>query len=165
MRSANGSEKPSADEVTSAVGPLLAGLAMSYLDRLLDAGGTAPGSPLAAGLANLDFNLTTTYEVVLKNEAAARLDLSKLNYTLFLENQKLFDGIGQPAQIENNGTESVLKVQTKLPLVSITSALSRAIKSRNAGFRVTGDAGFDIPGMSLDNLLNLDFDRAGRLTW
>ena len=156
-------EKPTTDELTSAVGPLLAGVAATYIDRLLSSSGTAPGSALSSGLANLDFNLKTGYEIVLKNEAAARLDFTKLNYTLFLEDNKLFDGV--TSDIENTGTESIVKIQTSLPLRSITTGLSRAIKAKNAGFRLAGDAGFDIPAMPLKDLLNLNFNQSGRLTW
>lgn len=156
-------QRPTADDLTGAVGPLLAGVAGAYIDRLLSDTGTAPGSAFASGLANLDFNLTTEYEIVLKNEAAARLDFTKLNYSLFLENKKLFDGVS--SNIENTGDESVVKIVTSLPLRSITSGLSRAIKSKNAGFRLSGDAGFDIPSMPFDDLLNLDFNQTGRLTW
>lgn len=156
-------QKPTTDDLTGAVGPLLAGIAGVYIDRLLSDTGSAPGSALSSGLANLDFNLKTEYEIVLKNEAAARLDFTKLNYTLFLENNKLFDGVS--SNIENNGAESVVKIVTSLPLRSITSGLSRAIKSKNAGFRIAGDAGFDIPAMPLKELLNLDFNQTGRLTW
>jgi hypothetical protein len=156
-------QKPTTADLTGAVGPLLAGVAGAYIDRLLSDIGSAPGSALSSGLANLDFNLKTEYEIVLKNEAAARLDFTKLNYTLFLENDKLFDGVS--SNIENTGTESVVKIVTSLPLRSITSGLSRAIKSKNAGFRIAGDAGFDIPAMPLKELLNLDFNQTGRLTW
>jgi hypothetical protein len=155
--------KPGAGELADAVGPLLAGIAGAYIDRLLGAGGGTPGSAAAAGLGSLDFNLKTRYELVLKNEAAARLDFTNVNYTLFLENSKFFEGVS--SAIQNNGTESIVQIETSLPLRSITTALSRAIKSKNAGFRLAGVAGFDIPALPLENLLNLDFDRSGRLTW
>lgn len=156
-------ERPTTSDLTSAVGPLLAGVASAYVDRLLSSTGSAPGSALASGLSGLDFNLRTSYEIVLKNEAAARLDFTKLNYTLFLENARLFNGLS--SNIENTGSESVVKIDTALPIRSITTGLSRAIKARSAGFRLAGDAGFDIPAMPLKDLLDLDFNQAGRLNW
>ncbi len=157
-------QKPTSSDLVSAVGPVLAVALETYLNRLLGDGGSPPGAATAI-LGRLDYRLKTEYELVLKNEAAAQMDFTKVNYALALEGRPFFEGIGTEIVKDELTGASIVKVQTEFPIVSITSSIARAIKYKNANFRLSGDAGLDLPDFPVSDLLKLKFDKAGKLDW
>ena len=155
-------ERPSLGSALQ-VAPLLAGVADRYLNSLLEPGGFSPGSAAALGLGGLNLNLNTSFDLVLKNEAAARVLFESVNYTFFLSGHRLFEGTG--TDIQQLESESVVTIRSSFPLASITAALANAIKNRSAAFRVTGQSGLTIPALSDDSPLRLSFDESGPLSW
>ena len=161
--------KPSADELRKKViGSVTENpeqtvkKAASFLDSLLNKGGTSPGSAVQAGLEELDIEIRTEFEIVLENKAAARLDFKRLSYEFFLNGERFLNGNAK--DIKNDGRVSVIRVETKFPLKSVSSGLSSALKSRSVSFRLVGSAAVTIPAVGTGEMA-YDFDRSGAHSW
>ena len=137
--------------------------ASTYLGRLLEGSAYSPGSAESAGLDDLGLELTGELDLVLTNQAAAALNFVEVDYELLLQNESFLKGISK--DIQNNGTESVITIESTLPLASVGAALARAISNRAAAFDLKGRAGFDIPSLPEDGTIHFNFDENGRLSW
>jgi len=136
--------------------------AAQFLDGIFSRGQSSPGSAAASGLAGLDITIKTEFEILLKNEAAARIAFDALKYNLTLNNENFL--AGTDTSIVNSGKESVIKVQTSFPIGSITAALADALRQKGAAFHLTGSSAISIPGLAGESI-PFQFDRTGNLTW
>lgn len=142
--------------------PELIKRAEQYIDGLFNRNRPSPGSAAASGLSQIDVTIRTEFEIVLKNDAAARINFEKLNYVLTVNKENFLSGTD--TAILNQGRESVVTVQTSFPLKGITSTLADIIRRKSAAFQLVGSAQIMIPGLSGEGL-SYQFDRSGNLTW
>lgn len=154
--------KPDTDKITSGVKDGATNAAKSYLDNLLSGKKTNVGSAAQAGLSNVDIDVATEFEIALANQAAAALKFSDLKYDLALNGEKFLSGV--PADIINNGKESIVKVKTSFPLKSVSSGIADAIQKRSSDFKLKGLSGLNVPGLP-DGTMSFDYDKSGNFKW
>ncbi len=132
-------------------------------DLLKKKSGRSPGSAVSAGLAGIDLEVKTEFDIVLKNLAASRLDFKNLDYTLNLDGNRFLSG--KPSTISNENRETTVTIKTAFPLKSITTSLARSIKTKSVNFNLIGGAGLEIPALPADGLLRYRFNKNGRFNW
>ncbi len=154
--------KPEPTSIANSAKDGASAAAMNYLDGLLSGKKTSVGSAAQAGLANVDIDVATEFEIALANKAAAALKFSDLKYDLQLNGEKFLSGV--PVDIINNGTESIVKVKTSFPLKSLSSGIADAIQKRSSDFKLQGLSGLNVPGLP-DGTMNFDYDKKGTFKW
>ncbi len=152
---------PSTTDIAQSAGGALSGAATNYINGLFGGGGAR--SAASAGLAGLDLEVGTEFEIALKNRGAASLVFDQLNYDLLLDNAPFVKGLATQIRPEGNG--SVATIRTSFPIAQVTTALATAIRNKQARFRLRGETGLDTPGSALGGLLRFDIDRSGSLSW
>ncbi|MDX1958851.1 MAG: LEA type 2 family protein [Leptospiraceae bacterium] len=153
--------KPDPAQIASQAGAGLATQATSFLDNLLSGKKPSAGSAAAAGLSGIDLNVDTEFDLGLKNLAASKLNFQDLNYDLSLKGEKFLSG--KSADILNNGLESIVKVKTSFPLKSLSSGITDAITKKSSDFKLTGNSGLAVPGIS--ESIKFNYDKAGSFKW
>lgn len=153
--------QPSADQIKASAGATLAASATTFLESLLS--GKDPGSAVKAGLGNVDLPIETTFQLVLNNNAAAKVAFENLKYDLKLGTEKFLSG--NSTQIENKGNESIVTVKSTFPLKSVSSGIAAAVSAKKASFKLTGMSGMKIPALGGDGSVPFNFDTKGDLAW
>ncbi len=157
-------EMPTKEEVLSTANTeAMATTALSFLEQMLN-GKTktqAVKSASQAGIAQMDLNLNTNFNLNFQNKAASELLFQGLAYDLNLGGEKFLQG--KPTEIINNGKESIVKVNTSFPVSSISQGLYKTIQSRTANFNLTGDSKLGVPG--LKEILPFQYEKNGRFQW
>jgi LEA14-like dessication related protein len=136
--------------------------AMTYMDSLLGGKKTTVQSAAEAGLESVDLNVDTEFEIVLTNQAAAKLTLLDLKYQLTLSGEKFLEG--KPQNIVSKGNESILSVKTSFPLKSLSKGIASAIQKRTSPFQLKGVSGLQIPGIP-EGILPFEYDKSGTFSW
>ena len=154
--------KPEPTQIVNSAKDAVTTTAMNYLDSLLSGKKTTPVSAAQAGLANVDIDVATEFEIALANQAAAALKFSDLKYDLALNGEKFLSGV--PVDIINNGKESIVKVKTSFPLKSVSSGIADAIQKRSSDFKLNGLSGLNVPGLP-DGTMNFEYDKKGNFKW
>ena len=155
--------KPEITDLRSAAPGDLANKASTFLDSLLSPGGLSPGSAAQAGLDALDLKVRTNFDIVLTNKAAAELLFQSLNYKLKLGGEDFLNG--KSASIVNQGSESIVTVDSAFPINTITRGLADAINRRSSTFQLIGKAGVKIPALTDESKLDFNFDKDGFFAW
>lgn len=154
-------EKPSLSDISISAGSK-SGKVSSYLSRLLGHG-SFPGSASSNGLAGIDINLKTSFDLELSNRSSAMLNLLGADYELHLAGQQMFRG--QAQDVKQVASKSYARIETSFPLRSISYALSRAIHSGKAPVRIKGSTNLKVPGWDQKLPLKFNFDQQQSLSW
>lgn len=154
--------KPEPSTLKTSASSVVVQSAMSYMDSLLGGKKTSIQSAAEAGLEAVDLNVDTEFEIVLTNQAAAKLNFKDLKYGLSLSGEKFLEG--KPENILSKGNESILSVKTSFPLKSISKGIASAIQKRSSPFQLKGVSGLEVAGIP-DGILPFEYDKSGTFSW
>ena len=137
--------------------------AAGFLNNLLDSKKGNITSAVKAGLEEIEVNVNTEFDIVLKNESNAVLQFENMKYELFLGKEKFLSGDSEA--IKNSGKESVITVKTTFPLKSLSQSVANAVKLRSTDFRLTGSSGIKIPALPNEGVMSFKYDKSGKFSW
>ncbi len=154
--------KPEPSTLGGAASSAVVNSAMSYMDSLLGGKKASIQSAAEAGLSSVDLNVDTEFDIVLTNQAAAKLNFKDLKYKLSLSGEPFLEGL--PQSIVSKGNESILSVKTSFPLKSLSKGIASAIQKRSSPFQLKGISGLQVPGIP-DGVLKFEYDKSGTFSW
>lgn len=152
---------PTASSVMSAAGSQ--GLANTVMDSLQNIlGGNRSKKVNLDSLKSVDLNLDTNFDISLKNQAAAKLLFQSLKYDLKLGGENFLSG--EPSEILNKGTESIIKISGKLPIKSFSQSLISSFQQKSANFQLQGSSLLNVSNMDESNM-PFQFNKSGNFKW
>ena len=113
-------------------------------------------------LAGSDASLATAFDLKIKNQAAADFLVQGLNYSLELSGNSFLSG--ESVETRKEGTTSVVRIDSKIPLMGAGRAFLSLFRAGGSSYRVTGNSDLEFPGADLAKTA-FGFDKEGRLAW
>ncbi|MCB1171315.1 MAG: hypothetical protein KDK25_13305 [Leptospiraceae bacterium] len=124
-------------------------------------------------IANFDFSgpdllsadaasLAAAFDLKIKNEAAAEFLVKGLNYSMELSGNSFLSG--ESVETRKEGDVSVVRVDSKLPLLGAGRAFFSLFRAGGSSYRITGNSDLEFPGAELASS-DFGFDKKGNLSW
>ncbi|MBI39860.1 MAG: hypothetical protein CMF59_09690 [Leptospiraceae bacterium] len=113
-------------------------------------------------LAGADSALAAAFDLKIKNQAAADFLVQGLNYSLELSGNSFLSG--ESVETKKEGDASVVRVNSKIPLMGAGRAFLSLFQAGGSSYRVKGDSNLEFPGSDLASTA-FGFNKEGKLTW
>lgn len=113
-------------------------------------------------LGGSDAALATAFDLKVKNQAAAKFLVKGLNYSLELSGNSFLSG--ESVEARKEGEISVVRVDSKVPLMGAGRAFLSLFRSGGSSYRVKGNSDLEFPGSELASTV-FGFDKQGKLAW
>ncbi len=113
-------------------------------------------------LSGADSALAAAFDLKIKNQAAADFLVQGLNYSLELSGNSFLSG--ESVQTKKDGDASVVRVDSRIPLMGAGRAFLSLFQSGGSSYRVKGNSDLEFPGSDLASTA-FGFDKEGKLSW
>lgn len=107
-------------------------------------------------------SLATAFDLKIENQAAADFLVQGLNYSMELSGNSFLSG--KSVETRKEGNASVVRVDSKIPLMGAGRAFLSLFRAGGSSYRVTGNSDLEFPGSELAKTA-FGFDKQGQLSW
>ncbi|HBS03639.1 MAG TPA: hypothetical protein DEA96_01655 [Leptospiraceae bacterium] len=113
-------------------------------------------------ISGADSALSAAFDLKIKNQAAADFLVQGLNYSLELSGNSFLSG--ESVETKKDGDASVVRVDSRIPLMGAGRAFLSLFQSGGSSYRVKGNSDLEFPGSDLASTA-FGFDKEGKLAW
>lgn len=105
----------------------------------------------------------TKFEIVIRNKSQAKFAFDALKFDFSLQNQSFLKSKAE--NISNEGTQSIIPIETSISLINAGTALLKTFSARNLAFKLDGETNLKFPAIAdlNDDGVLFSFNKQGTL--
>jgi len=111
----------------------------------------------------IDIPITVSFDIELKNNTRAKLLFKKLQYTFYINNNKLIQG--NTASIKTSGNKSIISIKNKFSSRVLGKSILKTLRQKKGKYSLKGEATLKLPDNISGKPLPMKFDEKGNFNF